>query len=121
LTVLLAVAWLPLTAHCQLENLTGLEVLRCSPVHAPSPSGSSPCDHASCCGWESGQFQLPQSQPTVSVPLFVVVPLVLVTVDSGLLAHFTDAVLTVLPPDSRKPWQFSLRVALPARAPSIAS
>jgi hypothetical protein len=120
LTVLLAVAWLPLTAHCQLEGIAGLEVLQCSSVTAV-PSSDSHSDDTSCCGWEFSEYRLPQSQPPVSAPLSVMVLAVLVTVDCDLPAEVSAGIPTAAPSGSPKPWQFSLRAALPVRAPSIAS
>jgi hypothetical protein len=121
LLVLLAVAWAPLSVHCQLENLTGLEVLRCHATEASAPGGNSPCDGGSCCGWESGQYQLPASQLLVVVPTLAVIPCVLVPLESGFPLEAIFSPLEPPPPQFPRPWQFALRTALPVRAPSIAS
>jgi hypothetical protein len=121
LTVLLAVAWMPLTVHCQAEKIAHLELLSCSTVEAAGSSDGSPCDDALCCSWETSQYRLPPSQPPVPVQLLAMVSLLLVTPDSGSLAESAAADLTALSPDLPKPWPFLLRAALPVRAPSIAS
>ncbi len=120
LTVLLAVAWMPLTAHCQIEKVVEVEVLSCAPAETGGTCDGSPCDGGSCCAWESGQFHLPQSQPPAAAPLAAVLALVS-TVATTQAAAAVDRVLDPSPSDSRRPWQFSLRAALPPRAPSIAS
>ena len=120
LTILLAVAWLPLTAHCQLEKLTELEVLRCGSMGTAAASGSSPCDDASCCGWEFGQYRLPQAQTPVSASYDAVVPLVLPRLDLDRCPELTAGAVAALPKPPR-PWQFSLRAAPPPRAPSLVS
>jgi hypothetical protein len=120
LTLLLAVAWVPLTAHCQIEKLTGLELLSCSCPAADTSCDDSHSDGA-CCGWESGQYQLPQGQPTVAAPLVAVVPMVMLAVEVRLPAKPASPVESAPLPRPPKPWQFSLRAALPVRAPSVTS
>jgi hypothetical protein len=121
LALLLAVAWMPLTEHCQLESLTGLAVLRCGPVEVGGAPDGSPCHGESCCSWESGQYQLPPGQPEVAAPLLAVSPRVLAVEIEEAQAAAVGSFLMDAPPEPPRPWQFSLRAALPVRAPSIAS
>lgn len=121
LTMFLAVAWVPLTAHCEIEILTGLEVLSCSSMEASAPPSDSHCGGNTCCEWESGQYRLPQGQPTVAAPLLAVLPQVLAVVTKEAPVAEVDCPQADTPPESQKPWQFSLRAALPVRAPSMAS
>jgi hypothetical protein len=122
LSVLLALAWVPLMAHCQLESITGLELLRCQSAGETSAPGSSHCDDESCCTWESGQYHSPQNQPLISSPVHAVAsPLALSVPDHSLPADPGVSVLTAAPPEIPNAWQFSLRAALPVRAPSFAS
>jgi|SRR5664280_708399 len=52
LAVLLALAWVPLTAHCQIASINGWELLKCQAgTETPAPDGSR-CDDSSCCAWE---------------------------------------------------------------------
>jgi hypothetical protein len=121
LTLLLAVVWMPLAAHCQIESVTGLEVLSCAPLGEGGTCAGSPCDPGSCCSLESGQFRLPQSQPVIAAPLVMALPLVLALAVEEAPTEAACRVLTDQPPEVPKPWQFSRRAALPPRAPSIAS
>ncbi len=121
LTVLLVAVWMPLTAHCQIERLTGWEALRCESAGTGAPSSGSHCDDGACCGLESGQYQLPPGQPALTLPLFAVEPPVLAMVDGSVPRVVTAGVLTAAPAGPPRPWQFLLRAALPVRAPSIAS
>lgn len=120
-TLLLAFAWMPLTAHCQIESLTGLEVLRCAPAEACAAPAGSPCDSGLCCSWESGQYHLPQSQPVAAAPLAAVLPQLLALAAEKPPTATVARVLADALPKTPRPWQFSLRAALPVRAPSIAS
>ena len=117
LAVLLAVAWMPLTAHCAIENVTGFEFLRCAPDEAGG-TPCSPCDSGSCCSWESVRYQLPEGQPAVAAPVVAALPEALAAVTEASSPEAAAAVPTVAPPEPPTPWQFSLRTALPPRAPS---
>ena len=120
LVVLLALAWAPLTAHCQLEHLTGSELLRCHCGDEAPVSDSSPCGDSNCCGWESGQYKLPESQPLTSTPLlFEVSPVLPVTTVPS--ENVYEFVSSAAPPELPQNWQFVFRAALPVRAPSFAS
>lgn len=121
LALVLALAWMPLTTPCQVKDAFGLQVLRCSTVDARAPAGDSPCDSGICCAWESGQCQLPQGQPVVTVPLVTLLPLVTAVFEPPMLTKADHDLLTEPAVGRSKPWQFFLRAALPVRAPSIAS
>ena len=120
LTVLLAIAWWPLTAHCQLEGLPGLELLRCVSGDAGEPADGSHCDDG-CCAWESSQYHLPLRQAPRGADLCVFVPWAPARVESVPPAELTASFPTSPPPEPSRPWQFRLRAALPVRAPSIAA
>jgi hypothetical protein len=120
--VLLALGWAPLTAHCQLESVTGWGLLACQPGGETPGTGSSHCDDTSCCDWESGQVHLPQNQPLTLFPLSVLVLSVVVSASNNSPPAFIGlAHLTTAPPELPKIWQFSIRAALPVRAPSFAA
>jgi hypothetical protein len=122
LAILLALAWAPLTAHCQIESLVGLGLLSCqSAGEAPAPNGSH-CDDSSCCAWESGQCSLPQNQPSHVVWLIAVaLTVVPFALHNSPPADAGMEILTTAPPEITRIWQFSFRAALPVRAPTFPS
>ncbi len=121
LIVSLALAWMPLAAHCQIEGLIGAEVLQCGPVDTGRAPAGSPCDKGFCCSWEAGHYLLPAGQPQVGGPLVAVLRQVLAEVTEDAPAVVADRVLVDTGPEPPRPWQFFLRAALPVRAPSLAS
>jgi hypothetical protein len=119
--VLLALAWAPLTSHCQLESLPGLEFLHCAPAAHPSTDGGDPCQDGACCSIESANYQSPRPQEILTV-----LPTVLPAASFGLLerpvpVEVQPGIPTADPPGLQNSWQFSFRTALPPRAPSLAS
>lgn len=122
MAVLLALAWVPLTAHCQIESLAGLDLLSCQFAGETPASSSSPCDDGSCCGWESAQYHLPQNFPLTLAPVFAVILPVLLSAQIDVLPQRAGvSLLTTVPPEVPKIWQFTFRAALPVRAPSLVS
>src|SRR2546425_8686761 len=106
MAVVFAVLWAPLTAHCKLECLPGLEFLHC-PSDTPS---SSDCTGDGCQVAESGLYKLEDSQSAIS---FAIVFLLLTDAlpateqlsSSQLLPHYqTDSA-----PGPPRHWQFSFR------------
>ena len=122
LLLLLAAAWLPLTSHCKLEALPGLEFLQCADGQACHQDADVPND-GGCCSLEAAHYFLPSQQPDVAPALLLALPafespLALVR---GLPAPVSLGILTAAPPDLPASWQFVFRTALPPRAPSFAS
>lgn len=121
LVVLLAFAWAPLTAHCQLEIIPGFEFLACASNCGPHSNSTTPDDEA-CCAVESAHYKPEENHPFVSAESFLVL-LVHAAVDLQAVRPIdapSDA-LTPVPPELPSSWQFVFRTALPVRAPSIAS
>jgi len=122
IAILLALAWLPLTAHCQIESLAGMELLSCQSAGETPISSGSHCDDSACCAWESAQYHLPQNFPLALVPIFAVVLPVLLSAESDVLPNPVGVnLLTTAPPEMPRIWQFVLRASLPVRAPSLVS
>ena len=122
LAVLLALAWVPLTAHCQIESLAGMELLSCQSAGETPTSSGSHCADSSCCAWESAQYHLPQNQAPSLIPMFAVVLQVLISVqDDNRPVRVCQSLLKTAPPEMPKIWQFVLRASLPVRAPSLVS
>ncbi|MGC3957933.1 MAG: hypothetical protein QM813_08320 [Verrucomicrobiota bacterium] len=126
LTLLLAILWLPVTSHCLLfEAAEGTNSPACC-LHDDAPVAESHHQQegasAACALLENAQYK--SSQQRIAAPPFVAqlafelpsllnVALISGTSDSQQL----DTPLESLPVT----WQFSMRAALPARAPSFVS
>lgn len=122
LLALLALAWVPLTSHCQIEAALGLDFLRCSTDEQAATGGGDPCKDEGCCSFEFAKYQSPRQQDVAPVVLLAIVPTDNIDVeDRSLPAQTCLGILTAAPPDLTSSWQFSFRTALPPRAPSFAS
>lgn len=122
LGLIIAVGWVFLTSHCSLVAIPGFEFLRCVADSHESGDGSDPCKDSGCCPLESGQYQAPRSEETTPAVVVAILPNPEVsTLDNSLPVEVSLGILTTAPPELPKPWQFSLRTALPVRAPSLAS
>jgi hypothetical protein len=111
--ILLAALWLPITAHCSLETLPGLEFLLCE-----SDTSENDCSEDVCAQIERPGYKVSDTETLVPEPQ---------------LTLWFDLVFTeTIPADSPQPstaspaeipfaWQFSFRAALPPRAPSLVS
>lgn len=117
--VALAALWVAVGAHCLLEQVSGFRFLRCDGPRSASPPGSH-CSDEGCQTVESGQY-LPTAQTAteVSFEMLLLEPLSLAEI--ALPADVSSGVVTAVPPDLPRTWQFSFRTALPARAPSSLS
>jgi hypothetical protein len=111
------VLWVPITAHCYLEKLPGLEFLQC----AGDSGDTSDCQGDGCQIVESGFYKISNHRDCVAVaPVLAVVVLPRVLDDSFATAGGL-AVFEIAPPELPQSWQFLSRTALPVRAPSFAS
>jgi hypothetical protein len=118
---LAAFAWLPVSAHCQLETVPGLEFLACKTT-APASNPDSHCGDDGCCSAEKSEYKSEQLRLTLPLPDLLPVSLTpILDAANSLPAEVSVGILTAAPPQLRKTWQFASRTALPARAPSIAS
>lgn len=122
---LVALTWVLLTSHCKIEAMPGFEFLRCATdIHAPaeSESGGDPCKDTGCCAIESAQYHAPRQQELAPVVVLAIVPPDnFGVVEQSLPKEVSLGILTSAPPELPTSWQFSLRTALPVRAPSLAS
>lgn len=92
--------------------------LQCEDAHGHQESGGSCRDEGSC-SVESAQFHAPRTQESVvPVLLAILPPDIFEAADRSLSEEVSLGVLVAAPPDLSVTWQFSLRTALPARAPS---
>lgn len=116
---LAAFIWLPVSAHCQLETIPGLEFLRCA---SDIQSSQGHCSDSGCCSAEKSQYKVDQLRLTLPSPdLLSISSTPVLYLPNTLPAEVSVGVLTAAPPQLLKTWHFASRTALPARAPSIAS
>lgn len=122
--VVLAVLWLPVSVHCQLEQVPLLDFLSCCLHEQSSPHQDNDCEADACAVIEAGLYKSEERRSPLLEPVLV----------SPHLASLLTDVLprplvggAVLPPEASKlsglsgSWQFTSRAALPPRAPSLAS
>ncbi len=122
MVALLALAWVPLMSHCLIEVVPGFEFLSCSSDVQTSNEGGDPCKSSGCCAVESAKYQSPRQQEITPIVVVAILPAENFDVlEQSLPAQVSLGVLTAAPPDLPTSWQFSLRTALPVRAPSLAS
>ena len=120
LTLVLVALWPLATSHCDLEQLPGFAFFACteeSPTAAPHQDND--CETDSCASIESGFYKTEDSQqvPTPPLALSELLTAVLVTELSS-VSNFDPE---TIPLELSRNWQFSLRAALPPRAPSFVS
>lgn len=117
----LAVAWMPLTSHCLIEAVPGFEFLRCAADTHDSDDHGDPCEDGECCALESAVYQPSRPQDVAPHSLVAVLlnnPFVFQTPAPELPPPAFRLIDTAAPPEIPSSWQFSLRAALPIRAPS---
>ena len=109
------VFWVPITAHCNLEKIAGLEFLHC-PSDTPE---SSNCEGDGCQTVESGSYKISDNSELVPRPVFCVVAYVMER-PAEYVQPLVDPLqlLSSPPPDLPRIWQFVSRAAMPVRAPS---
>jgi hypothetical protein len=118
LALTLALAWVPLASHCQLESASGLAFLPCAADDQPAAH----CDGGSCCAVESGNYLAPTHQQIVPVLAIALLPFVIVAdLERSSLPRVGPCILASAPPELSRAWQFALRTAPLCRAPSILS
>lgn len=111
--------WLPLSGHCQLETIPGLEWLACCDHPDTAPHEDEDCSTDACATLEDGLFRSEIEAPDVSRPNLESVALLAKV--CNLPARVSNPAVAPSPPERRASWQFLSRSALPIRAPSIAS
>ena len=118
----LLVLWAPITMHCQLEFVGGLESLACCLDTESDGQRDDDCREDGCAAVESGQYRASERQFVQTVPILVAALAHPVTVPGvGAPRGAPEMVRATSPPHLERTWQFNLRAALLPRAPSIAS
>jgi hypothetical protein len=119
LFALAAFLWLPASAHCQIESISGFEFLHCGCVEQEGPGD---CVDCGCCTIEKSQYRASLLRLTVPAPELVA--LILTTAmltDEAVSDECRTGDLTAAPPDLQPSRHFNFRTALPPRAPSLGS
>ncbi len=118
IALLMLALWLPVTGHCSLEAIEGLEFLSC-PSETPS---SSHCDDDGCQTIESATYRVQDNHADFAVTLLFLGCLHFQTVLTEPRGEiFSSSSLTLNSPELPQTWQFILRTALSPRAPSLVS
>jgi len=124
LVLLLALAWVPLSLHCQIEAMPGWEFLACESEEEEhsTPHQSSDCEDDFCQIIESGLYKTEERAPLLCSVNFLPpgvessIAISMQPPDPGLSPSAIPS-----PPLLANTWQFTLRTALLPRAPSLAS
>lgn len=123
--VLLALAWAPMSLHCRLESLPGVEVFHCvaeQAAHQDTDAQSDDCQDCGCCSFEAGRWQVAKQQSIVPVAvLSLLVEHSFPDASRSLPPEVCVGVLTAAPPDLPVALQFLLSPGLMPRAPSFLS
>jgi hypothetical protein len=121
---LAAFLWLPVSAHCQLEALTGLEFLACETDSSCHGDAKSSSDNAGCCSVEKSPYQQ-AGQIRVNLPSAELLPVMFAALifptANALPGEVCGGILTAAPPELLPSRHFLFRTALPVRAPSPTS
>lgn len=121
MAVCLAVLWLPMASHCDLEHLPGLEFLACGTSVEAASHQQSDCQTDGCASVESGFYKTEERAVEAPAPLVAaVIPALLLSVPAE--NDFLSVVVASSVPDELpQRWQFVFRTAAPPRAPSFVS
>ena len=119
--VCLALIWAPLVAHCQVEAVSGAQLLTCHSDKMASETPDSHCCDCLSCSCDSAHYHQLQNQIRICIIQSVIETAPLMESGNGLSSEVSLGILTAAPPESLHCWQFSSRAALPVRAPSFAS
>jgi hypothetical protein len=119
--ILLLALWLPATLHCGLET-AGL-LLHEHGLDLADTGCATACEKESCSTLEDGAYKKASDPIKVSAPSLAlcITQLVLdVAVEAAAeSAPSVSPYTTDSPPELARTWQFTVRTALPARAPSL--
>jgi hypothetical protein len=120
----MAVLWLPVSIHCDLEQIPLLDFLSCCPDEDLPPHQDADCETDGCVVVESGLYKTEERRVSLPAPdlslseapswqagsLVVPTPLL-----------FSSAPRRVPPPELPTGWCFAHRAAMPPRAPTFVS
>ncbi len=119
MALFLALAWLPVTSHCQMEVIPGFEFLQCGSSATPDDH----CEEDGCCAVESSDYHVTRHEDLAFAGMVLIASAAdpSPTIQNFLPKEVSLGVLTAAPPEFARTWQFLSRTALPVRAPSFVS
>jgi hypothetical protein len=128
MAVCLALLWVPVSGHCQIEALTGATLFACSDDATHEGADSAPlddhCGGDSCATVENGHYradlQVIGANPPIGANLLLSL-LIPDTSDLDLSPGDRCCATGQPPPELSVSWQFSSRAVLSPRAPSLVS
>jgi hypothetical protein len=119
LKVAMVALWPLAVSHCKLEQLPGFQFLACIDEETDASHPENGCETDGCASVESGSYKPESGRLPVPTPPGTLSPfLTAILVES---ARPIPDISVVFEEDSSSlpmSWQFSLRAALPVRAPS---
>ena len=124
LVVTLAVLWLPVSVHCELEEIPALSFLSCCPEENSAPHQDDDCETDGCAVVESGLYKIEERLVSLPAPVLVLAVFLGGLLETPLSAPELPVKCSpsgIVPPEIPRTWQFSLRAAPSPRAPSLVS
>ncbi len=121
MAVCLALLWLPMTSHCNLEHLRGLEFLACCNHEDTAPHQDKDCETDVCASVESGNYKTEERAVTVPTQSLVATISALLLTAAPAIPSTSVIAISSVPAELPQRWQFAFRTAAPPRAPSFVS
>jgi len=122
LTLALVALWPLAVSHCDLEQLPGFQFLACVEGDAGASHQEDDCETDSCASVEGASYKPESGRLAVPTPPGTLSPfLTAILLESARPAADTSVLFESASSSLPTSWQFSLRTALPVRAPSLAS
>jgi hypothetical protein len=121
LFALAALLWLPVSAHCQLEALAGMEFLSCELESAGAHNSAADCEETNCCAVEKSHYRAILLRFSVPPPVLFPadLPLFPSVVNPLPAPPALPLLLTAAPPEFEPTRHFLDHTALPVRPPSF--
>jgi len=126
LFIVMALLWVPLTAHCRIASVPGLEFLGCGDHEHSGKRTDQSCEDCGCCSQETAKYHASRwedTAPDTQTDLTDLAAPGILDLVRGLAPEESEGVLVAAPPPppGSASWVFLRRLALPVRAPSAAS
>jgi hypothetical protein len=120
--LLFLVLWVPVTQHCRLETIFGLDFLACGPHFIPVAHQESDCDDDGCATVEEGDYFVPDASPELIPPMGLLAaawPSLVEAPEPPQISPDAACSPSPAPPDLAASWRFVVRAAPLPRAPSL--